>query len=244
MLRSGNPSLRRSTFRNVESSSLNKSMTLDGVVRKSLILLILLVGSAAFSWNLYVNEGNMLPLIFGSAIGGFIVALITIFVPKASPITGPLYALLEGLLLGAISAQYAFYMDGIVMQAIILTLCVFFVMLTLYATKVIRPTRKFKNGVMIATGAIALAYLLNFILRLFGSQIPFIHDAGPIGIIISLVIVGVAAMNLILDFDFIKSAASSAVPKYMEWYASFTLMVTLVWLYLEILRLLSKLKRR
>src|SRR5699024_9999105 len=244
MLRSGNRSVRRSTFRNVESVSLNKTMTLDGVVRKSLILLVLLFGSAAFSWNLYVNEGNMIPLISGRAIGGFIVALITLFVPKASPITGTLYAILEGLRLGAISAQYASYMDGIVLLAIILTLCVFFVMLTLYATKIIRPTRKFKVGVMVATGAIGLAYLLNFILRLFGSQIPFIHDSGPVGIIISLVIVGVAAMNLILDLDFIKNAASSSVPKYMEWYASFTLMVTLVWLYLEILRLLSKLRRR
>src|SRR5699024_6130475 len=199
MLRSGNPSLRRSTFRTVYSESLNKTIIVGGVRRKSLVLLVLLFGSADFSWNLYVNEGNMIPLIFGSAIGGVIVALITIFVPKASPITGPLYAILEGLLLGAISAQYAFYMDGLVVQAIILALCVFFVMLTLYATKIIRPTRKFKVGVMVATGAIGLAYLLNFILRLFGSQIPFIHDSGPVGIIISLVIVGVAAMNLILD---------------------------------------------
>src|SRR5699024_9465739 len=126
----------------------------------------------------------------------------------------------------------------------ILTLCVFFVVFSLYATKIIRPTWIFKVGVLVATGAIGLAYLLNFILRLFGSQIPFIHDSGPAGIIISLVIVGVAAMNLILDLDFIKNAASSSVPKYMEWYASFTLMVTLVWLYLEILRLLSKLRRR
>src|SRR5699024_9357672 len=177
MLRSGNPSLRRSTFRNVESASLNKTMTLDGVVRKSLILLVLLYGSAAFPWNLYVNEGDMIPLIFGSAIRAVIVAWIATFVPKASPLPGPLYAILEVLLLGVISAQYGFYMDGIVVQAIILTLCVFFVMLTLYATKIIRPTRKFKVGVMVATGAIGLAYLLNFILRLFGSQIPFIHDS-------------------------------------------------------------------
>src|SRR5699024_3511221 len=181
MLLSGNPSIRRSTFRNVESASLNKTMTLDGVVRKSLILLVLLFGSAAVSWNLYVYEGSMIRLIFGSAIGGFIVALITIFVPKASRITGALYAILEGLLLGATCAHYAYNVDGIVVQAIILTLCVFYVMLTLYATKIIRPTRKFKVGVMVATGAIGLAYLLNFILRLFGSQIPFIHDSGPIG---------------------------------------------------------------
>src|SRR5699024_3980339 len=139
MLRSGNPSLRRSTFRNVESVSLNKTMTLDGVVRKSLILLVLLFGSAAFSWNLYVNEGNMIPLIFGSAIGGFIVALITIFVPKASPITGPLYAILEGLLLGAISAQYAFYTDGIVVRATLLSLCVFFLICILFVSKIIAP---------------------------------------------------------------------------------------------------------
>src|SRR5699024_12826652 len=170
----------------------------------------------SFSWNLYVNEMNMISLIFGSAIGGFIVALITIFVPKASPITGLLYAILEGLLLRAISAQYGFFMDGIVVQAIILTLCVFFVMLTLYATKIIRPTRKFKVGVMVATGAIGLAYLLNFILRLFGRQIPFIHVSGPTGMIISLVFVGVAAVSIILDVDFIKNAASSYVQKYTE----------------------------
>src|SRR5699024_11147205 len=196
------------SFRNVESVSLNKTLTLVGVVRKSLMLLALFFVRDAFSWNLYVNEGNMILLFIGSVIDGCMVALISIFFPKPSPVTYPLYAILVGLLLGAISAQYAFYMDGIVVQAIILTLCVFFVMLTLYATKIIRPTRKFKVGVMVATGAIGLAYLLNFILRLFGSQIPFIHDSGPVGIIISLVIVGVAAMNLILDLDFIKNAAS------------------------------------
>ena len=169
-------------------------------------------------------------------------AIITMFNKKRSAILAPIYAVLEGLFLGAISAYFAASYDGIVMRAVMLTMAVLFTMLFLYKSRIIKVTQKFRAGVIAATVGIAVAYLFSFVLQLFGMNMGFMYGGGIMGIIISLVIVGVAALNLVLDFDFIENGAQSGLPKYFEWYAAFGLMVTLVWLYLEILRLLSRLR--
>ncbi len=181
-------------------------------------------------------------LLIAGAIGGLVTALVTIFVPRVSPFTSPVYAACEGLFLGAISAVFETMYPGIVIQAVGLTVGVLAVMLFLYGTRVIRATEKFKMGVVAATGAVCLVYVVDMVLRLFGIAVPFIHDGGPIGIGFSLVVVVIAALNLILDFDFIEQGVKYQAPKYMEWYGGFSLLVTLVWMYLEILRLLAKMR--
>ncbi len=160
------------------------------------------------------------------------------------PITAPIYSVLEGFFVGGISAVFEAQFPGIVMQAVGLTMCTLFGLLAAYKSGLIKVTENFRLGVIAATGRIALIYFLSFILRFVGVGIPFIHDSGLIGIGFSLFVVAVAAMNLVLDFDFIESGAQLGAPKYMEWYAAFGLMVTLIWLYIEILRLLAKLKSR
>jgi uncharacterized YccA/Bax inhibitor family protein len=189
------------------------------------------------------NPAMMVFMITG-AIGGLITALITVFKKTWAPYTAPVYALLQGLFLGGISALFNQRFPGIVIQAVALTFGTLFGLLFAYKSGLIKVTENFKLGVMAATGGIAIAYFLSFILGMFGVNIGFMHSNGPVGIIISLVIVVVAALNLVLDFDFIESGAKNGAPKYMEWYASFGLMVTLIWLYLEMLRLLSKLSSR
>jgi uncharacterized YccA/Bax inhibitor family protein len=176
--------------------------------------------------------------------GGFVLALLTIFVKKWAPVLAPLYAALEGLALGSVSALYESRYPGIVFQAVALTFGTLAALLVAYKTRAIKATENFKLGVVAATGAIALVYLLSFVLGMFGMPVGFMHSNGWLGIGISLVVVFVAALNLVLDFDFIEQGANQGAPKYMEWYGAFGLMVTLVWLYLEILRLLSKLNRR
>ena len=175
---------------------------------------------------------------------GLGIAILTIFKPKLARFTAPVYALVEGLLLGAISHVYNLQFDGIVVQAVGLTLGVFAIMLGLYATRVIKVTDKLRMGIVVATGAVMLVYMVSLVARLFGANLPFIHDTGPIGILFSLVVVVIASLNLVLDFDFIEQGANRGAPKYMEWYGAFGLLVTLVWLYLELLRLLSKLRSR
>ena len=180
-------------------------------------------------------------MIFG-AIGGFIVAIVTIFKKNWAPITVPIYAILEGLFLGGISQIFEKQFPGIVTQAIILTLGILGALLIAYKTKLIKPTENFKLGVSAATGGIFLVYLINFIMGFFGSSIPMIHESGLMGIGFSIFVVIIAALNLVLDFDFIEQGVELGAPKYMEWYGAFGLMVTLIWLYLEILRLLAKLQ--
>jgi uncharacterized YccA/Bax inhibitor family protein len=175
-------------------------------------------------------------------LGGFAMALVTAFFPKASPVTGPIYAGLEGLALGGISSLVEKAYQGIVLQAVELSVGVLAIMLFLYGVGLIRATERFKMGVVAATGAVCLVYLVGFVMSFFGAAIPYIHSSGPIGIGFSLVVVVIAALNLILDFDFIEKGVQNQAPKYMEWYGAFTLMVTLVWMYLEILRLLSKMR--
>ena len=187
----------------------------------------------------------MAPWIWPALIGGFIVALVTIFKKPWAPVTAPLYALLEGLLLGVISAAYERRFGGIVFQAVVLTFGTLFALLAAYRSGAIEATDNFRLGVVSATGAIAVLYLVDLGLTFFaGIRVPFIHESGPMGILFSLFVVGLAALNLVLDFDFIEKGAASGAPKYMEWYGAFGLLVTLVWLYLEILRLLSKTRKK
>ena len=256
-----NPALNEDTF-SIPVSELEQNrsvMTLGSTVFKSLTLVGICIVCATITWGLTTKGGVFdpavaMPWVIGGLIGGLVLALVTIFKPQASPVSAPLYAAAEGLFLGAISAMYeasfgsangqAGPFSGIVVQAIALTLAVTLVMLALYGTRVIRVTEKLRAGVIAATGAVFLVYLASFVLGFFGVAIPYLHSSGPIGIGISLVIVGIAAFNLLLDFDLIERGVQGGAPKYMEWYAGFALLVTLVWLYLEILRLLSKLRSR
>lgn len=247
MMRTGNPALNKKTFQKVRVAGGEGAMTLDGTVNKSFLLFFILLGSAGFVWHKFFasqGQANIAPFIWGGLIGGLIAALITVFNKRFAKITAPIYALCEGLLLGGISALYETAYNGIVTQAVALTVGIFLTMLFLYKSKIIKPTENFKLGVVAATGGIAIVYFLSFILGMFGVSIPLIHSNGIFGIGFSLFVVVIAALNLVLDFDFIESGAQMGAPKYMEWYASFGLLVTLVWLYLEILRLLAKLNSR
>jgi uncharacterized YccA/Bax inhibitor family protein len=244
-MRSSNPVLDEKVFsKQAALSSGGDAMTVEGSVNKTIILLFVLIGAAFAGWRLSETMA-ISPMILwgGGAIGGFVVAMITIFKPKWSAITAPVYGLLEGVFLGSISYFFNSMFEGIVMQAIGLTLGVLLLMLFLYKTRIIKVTPGLRLGIIVATGAIALLYLVSFILGFFGTTIPYIHSSSPIGIGFSVVVVGIAAFNLLLDFDFIEKGAEQSAPKYMEWFAAFSLMVTLVWLYLEILRLLAKLRR-
>ena len=185
-----------------------------------------------------------MPWVLVGAIGGFIVAIVTTFKKEWAPVTAPIYAVLEGLFLGGISATFEARFPGIVVQAVALTFGTLFCLLMAYKSRLIQVTQKFLMGVFAATGAIALFYLVSIVLSFFKIQIPFVYGSGIAGIIFSLVVVVIAALNLVLDFDFIENGAEHGAPKYMEWYGAFALMVTLVWLYLEILRLLSKVRDR
>jgi uncharacterized YccA/Bax inhibitor family protein len=242
--RSGNPTLKDNTFNRSGYYSGRDAMTIDGTVNKAFIMLALLLGGAFAVWAMYFKGQNVLPYAIVGVIGGFILALIISFIPKTSPYLVPIYAVLEGLFLGALSANYESLYNGITLQAALLTMGVFVALLLAYKTRIIKATENFKLGVFAATAGIALVYLLSFILGLFGISVPYLHDNSLIGIGISVVIVIVAALNLVLDFDFIETGSQQGAPKYMEWYGAFGLMVTLVWLYIEMLRLLSKLRSR
>ncbi|MDR0184765.1 Bax inhibitor-1/YccA family protein [Lysobacter arvi] len=250
--RSGNPALKEGTFLDLSSGSVvrrdSDAMTLNGTVNKTGMLLLLCVITAAFAWSQvqFTETGSVgaMPYILGGAIGGLVFAIATIFKKEWAPVTAPLYALTEGFFLGAISAIFEHRFPGIVMQAVMLTFGTLFALLFAYRTGLIKATENFKLGVVAATGGIALVYLASFVLSFFDVRVPFIHESGLIGIGFSLFVVVIAALNLVLDFDFIESGVEQNAPKYMEWYGAFGLMVTLVWLYVEFLRLLSKLQSR
>ena len=245
--RSGNPALSDSTFRS-EGNVTGQSMTLQGTVNKTGILLGILVLTAVYTWNLFFQTGNpaaVMPIATGGAIGGFILAMITIFKKAWSPFTAPIYAALEGLFLGGISAIFEYQYPGIVIQATGLTLGTLASLLVLYKLGIIQPTENFRLMIVSATMGIAVLYLISMIMNMFGSSgIGFIHSNGLFGIGFSLFVVAIAALNLVLDFDFIEQGAELGAPKYMEWFGAFSLMVTLIWLYLEMLRLLAKLRSR
>jgi uncharacterized YccA/Bax inhibitor family protein len=239
----GNPAMNLEVYRRAAlADTPTQAMTLPGAVVKTAILLVILLVTAAFTWT-QAAAGSPLAygLLIAGSIGGFITALVTVFVPRLAPITAPVYAALQGLVLGAVSAVFEAMYHGIVIQAVGLSIGVLAVMLFVYGTGIIRATAKVKIGIVAATGAIFLVYLVDMVASLFGTRLPYIHESGPIGIGFSLIVVIIAALNLILDFDFIEQGVKRQAPKYMEWYGGFSLLVTLVWMYLEILRLLAKL---
>lgn len=240
MFRSGNPTISEKLFQQSDRAvPAGEQMTISGTVNKIGILFLLLLIGASISW--YMPS----PLfMWGGAIGGFIVAIVTVFKKEWSPITAPLYAGLEGLFLGAISMVYASAYDGIIFNAVALTLGIFAAMLITYRSGLIEVTHKFRMGIVAATGGIFLVYLATFILGFFGIEVSLITGTGMWGIGFSLLVIGIAALNLVLDFDLIDRGAEAGAPKYFEWYTAFGLIITLVWLYIEILRLLGKLQRR
>jgi uncharacterized YccA/Bax inhibitor family protein len=244
-LKTSNPAFARGTYTvNGVAAGYGPTMTIAGTVNKAGILIICVMLTAAWTWNQFFTNG---PAAVGGytmigAFGGFIAAMVTIFKKEWSPITAPIYALLEGLFLGSLSAMLELRFHGIAIESVALTFGTCFCMLIAYRTGLIQPTQRFMLGVVAATGGIAVVYFLSMILGLFHIQIPGIFGSGPVGILFSLAVVIVAALNLILDFAVIEEGANRGAPKYMEWYSAFGLMVTLVWLYLEIIRLLSKLR--
>ncbi len=247
MMRSGNPALNDKVFRNLAFDEAQR-MTLQGTVVKSGVLLGLALLTASFTWQQYYagNVALVQTLWIGGMIVGLIFALITIFVKTAAPVTAPLYALAKGFMLGGLSAyvQSMFPDVPIVIQAAGLTFLVFAALLAAYASRLIKPTQNFMLGIVAATGGIFLLYLATFVLSFFGVAVPYIHGSGPIGIGFSVFVCVIAALNLVLDFDFIENGAERGAPKYMEWYGAFGLLVTLIWLYIEILHLLMKLQSR
>jgi uncharacterized YccA/Bax inhibitor family protein len=248
LFKSGNPVLSEKSFSDSLLDLQAERMTVRGTLQKFGLLFIMMLGGASFTWHLFYQGVNVMPWAIGAAIGGFVLALVMVFKKAWSPYLALGYALLEGLFLGAISAAFNFAFaasyPGIIMQAVLLTLGTAGGMFLLYQFRIIQATPVFKKVIILATAGIAIFYLISFVLRLFGIQMPYLHDSSAISIGISLFVVAIAALNLILDFDRIEQGAAQGAPKYFEWFSAFGLLVTLVWLYLEILRLLSKLASR
>lgn len=243
-MRSGNPALTDDTFSKSWGVSGVERMTLGGTVNKTALSLGILLVAASYIWNRGATDPGLGLWVMVSVVAGAIVALATVFKQTWAPYTTPLYAALEGVALGGISVVFEARYPGIVSQAVFLTFGTLGALLLAYRSGAIRATENFKLGVVAATGGIALLYLLSFILGFFGVSVPLIHSSGTFGILFSLFVVVIAALNLVLDFDFIEQGVEKGAPKYMEWYGAFGLLVTLVWLYLEILHLLAKLQSR
>lgn len=244
--RSGNPALKDSTFKGLPVAAEGEGMTIEGTVNRTYVLFLLLIVGVAGA--VVADESALYGLMMLGAIGGLVVAIATVVRKQWAPITAPIYALLEGLFVGAISLVMEAAYPGIVLPAVSLTFGTLFALLAAYRSGLIKATENFKLGVAAATGAIFVVYLAQFVLGLVGVQVGVLHEAifgaGLLGIGVSIVVIIVAALNLVLDFDFIEQGAAARAPKYMEWYGAFGLLVTLIWLYLEILRLLSKLRSR
>jgi len=252
-METSNPVLQTDTFKRPSAEArgslrLEEMMTLQGTVIKTALLLILVVLGSAWTWNLFLKSGSNPAAVsiwlIGGAVGGLILAIVTTFKQTWAPITAPLYAACEGLFIGAISATMEQAFPGIVIQAATLTFGTLAAMLLLYESKIIQVTDTFKMIIASATGGIFIAYVITWGLSFFNIQVPFIYGNGIAGIVFSLFVIAIAAMNFVIDFDFIEKGAKQGAPKYMEWYGAFALMVTLIWLYVEFLRLLSKLRSR
>ncbi len=253
LIKTSNPALGENTFRNISGGGYGgmidaaDRMSLNGTVNKTGILLVCAIATSAWTWSRFLESRDMsdvAPLMMGGLIGGLVFAMITIFKKEWSAVTAPIYALLEGLVLGGLSSLLEMRYPGIAIEAVSLTFGTLFVLLILYRSGVIRVTQKFRIGIIAATGGIALFYLLEMVLGMFGVRFAAINNSSPISIAFSLFVVAIAALNLVLDFDFIERGVQYGAPKYMEWYGAFGIMVTLVWLYLEILNLLSKTRSR
>jgi uncharacterized YccA/Bax inhibitor family protein len=254
LFKTSNPALGQNTFSDAARSQYGGSlvdaaarMTLSGTVNKTGILLLCAIATAAWTWNQFMQTHDLSvagPAVMVGALGGLVVAMVTVFKKEWSPVTSPIYALLEGLVLGGLSAMFELRYPGIAMEAVGLTFGTLFVMLFLYKSGVIKVTQKFRMGVVAATGGIVIFYFLTWILSMLHiSMFSSVFGSGPIGIGFSLLVVAIASLNLVLDFDFVEQGVAYGAPKYMEWYAAFGIMVTLVWLYLEMLRLLSKFRK-
>lgn len=248
-MRTSNPTLNDSVFERSRADALpGATMTLNGTVFKTGVLALLLVTAASWSWKIAMGEMSAPDWFSKAWTFGWIVpavlALIISFVPKTAPALSPLYAITKGLVIGLISAMYERQFGGIVLTAVMLTCGVLFALLAAYSTGLIKPSENFKLGIFAATAGVALFYLASWVLAMFGIHVPGLFGNGWIGIAFSGFVVVLAALNLVLDFDFIENGCAAGAPKHMEWYAAFGLLVTLVWLYLEILRLLSKLRSR
>ena len=248
LFKSGNPVLNDKTFNSGIEWQQTEVMTERGTLNKFSLMLILLFASASFTWKAAAEGQNVIIWVIVSLIVGLIAGLVMTFKKQWGSFLAPVYALAEGVFLGGISAYYNHAFDkiapGIVMQAVGLTFGVVIAMFALYRFGIIKATQKFKAIVIVATAGIGVFYLISMLLRMFGIDIAFLHEGSTMGIVFSLIVVGVAALNLILDFDLIEQGAKQGAPKYMEWFGAYALMVTIVWLYLEILRLLSKLASR
>lgn len=249
LIKSGNPALSEKSFKDIgRSTNYADAMSVRGTLNKFGFMLVMLMGTAFYSWKEYQLGGNVTPLLWTGLIGGFVTALVIMFKKEWAPYLAPAYALFEGLFLGAVSAYYnaafAEKAPGIVMNAVGLTFGTAIAMYFLYSFKIIKVTEKFRSVLIMATAGIAIFYLITIVLGLFGVHMAFLHEGSMMGIGFSLVVVTIAALNLLLDFDMIEQGSAAGAPKFMEWYGAFGLMVTIVWLYLEILRLLSKLSDR
>jgi uncharacterized YccA/Bax inhibitor family protein len=248
IFKSGNPALSEKIFQNTIAVPGSEVMTERGTMNKFFFLFLMVMAAASFTWRAFYDGKDVFPWMIGAAIGGLILAFVMAFKREWSPYIAPAYGLLEGVFVGGISAVYNNIFEktapGIVMQAVLLTFGVVIAMFLLYRFRVIKATEKFKSVVFTATAGIAIFYVLSMVLRFFSIDIAFIHEGSMLGIGFSLVVVAVAALNLIMDFDMIEQGSKMGAPKYMEWYGAFGLLVTIVWLYLEILRLLAKLSSR
>tara|TARA_B000000477_G_C6089836_1_gene227135 strand:- start:539 stop:1291 length:753 start_codon:yes stop_codon:yes gene_type:complete len=242
-LRSGNPTLNAKTFSGFDLTS-EQSMTISGTVYKTAFSLLLLMTASLFTWNLPAGDPRSGGLMMVGMLGGFVLALVTIFKQHLAKYTVPAYAVFQGLFLGGISKFFESMYPGIVTQAVMLTFGTLGALLLAYVSGLIKPTENFKLGIVAATGGIAFVYLISWVLSWFSVSVPLIHSNSNMGILFSIGVVIIAALNLVLDFDFIEEGSEKGAPKYMEWYGAFGLMVTLIWLYLEILRLLAKLSSR
>jgi uncharacterized YccA/Bax inhibitor family protein len=242
-MRSSNPVLAGRIFEKAGVAAPGSSvMTINGTINKIGLMLLLVIAAAAYTWKMVMgaDPGRAGTMAIAGAIGGFIMAMVTVFRPRSSAVTAPIYAILEGLLLGAISAMINTAYPGVAFQAVLLTIGTLFTMLFLYRSGRIRATPRFRRGVLMATGAVFFAYLASWIMSLLGMPVGFMHSSGPVGILVNIAIIVIAALNLIIDFDFIEKGSRMEAPKYMEWYGAFGLMVTLIWLYIEFLRLLAR----
>jgi uncharacterized YccA/Bax inhibitor family protein len=246
-VRTGNPGLNEKTFAGLPRATVGEAMTLQGTINKSFLLLLVLMGTALYPWSLYMSSGNpadvTVPMLVG-LFGGLILALIISFKATMAPVLAIPYAALEGLAIGGISAVFERRYPGIAIQAVGLTFAVMAALLLAYTTRLIRVTQTFRSMVVGATLGIALFYMVSMVLGLFHVNVGLLTGVSTLSIVVSLVIVGVAALNLVLDFDMIETGVSQGAPRYMEWYSAFGLLVTLVWLYMEMLRLLSKVRQR
>ncbi len=249
--KSSNPILKEKAFNKEATFSRSSVMTINGTIEKTGILIFVLIISASYTWGKFFNSGDMENAmgsmggwLIGGALGGFAVAIALMFMKKYAAFLAPIYAVLEGVFLGAISAIFESMYPGIVMNAVLGTFGTFLAMLFAYRTGLIKVTEKLRSIIIGATGAIAIMYLLSWVMGMFGVGMSFLHDSSMMSIGISVFVIVIAALNLLLDFDFIERGSAAGAPKYMEWYGAFGLLVTLVWLYIEFLRLLAKLQGR